>query len=124
MTGEKNEVGNTNLLSRIYTNNFMMDISNLQKQIYQNKIDKGFNVTDIGKEIILMTEELGELAKAYKNSDKKSASEINNKEEIIDAIGDLMVYCLGLCEMIGADSGEILEKIIEGNKIRKHTGQM
>ena len=49
----------------------MIDLYKLQKEIYQNKVDRGFNVTDVGKEIVLMTEELGELAKAYKSSDKK-----------------------------------------------------
>ena len=64
-----------------------------------------------------MVEELGELAKAYKNSNKKPAREINNKEEIVDAIGDLMVYCLGLCEMLGINSEEILKKIVEKIKL-------
>jgi len=102
----------------------MVDLSKLQKEIYQNKLNKGFNTTDIGKEIILMTEELGELARAYKNSDKKSAREISHKDKITDAIGDLMVYCLGLCEMLGVNSNEVLEKIIENNKKRTHTGHM
>ncbi|MBU4283522.1 MAG: hypothetical protein KJ968_00270 [Nanoarchaeota archaeon] len=102
----------------------MMDLSKLQKEIYQNKLDKGFNVIDIGKEIILMTEELGELARAYKNSDKKPAREISNKDEIIDSIADLMVYCLGLCEMLGVNSKEVLEKVVENNKKRAHTGHI
>ncbi|MBU1204352.1 MAG: hypothetical protein KKA61_02680 [Nanoarchaeota archaeon] len=102
----------------------MMDLSKLQKEIYQNKLDKGFNVIDIGKEIILMTEELGELARAYKNSDKKPAREISHKDEMIDAITDLMVYCLGLCEMLGVNSKEVLEKVVENNKKRAHTGHI
>ena len=101
-----------------------MNLSEIQKRIYQNKINRGFNVTDIGKEIILMTEELGELAKAYKNSNKKSAKEINNKDEILDAIGDLMIYCLGLYEMIGVDGEAILEKIIKSNENRSHSGHI
>ena len=101
-----------------------MELRQIQKEIYENKVKRGFNVTDVGKEIILMTEELGELAKAYKNSDKKSAREINKKEEIIDAIGDLMVYCLGLCEMLGVNSEDILKGIVENNKERIHTGQI
>ena len=64
------------------------------------------------------------MAKAYKNSNKKPAAEINNKEEIIDAIGDLMVYCLGLCSMIGVSGEEVLSKIIESNEKRIHTGHM
>ena len=101
-----------------------MTLSEIQKRIYQNKIRKGFNTTDIGKEIILMAEELGELAKAYKNSNKKSAKEINNKDEIIDATGDLMLYCLGLCEMIGVNGEDIIEKIIKNNEDRFHTGHI
>ncbi len=101
-----------------------MSLSELQKEIFRNKTDRGFNVTDVGKEIILMAEELGELARAYKNSDKKPAREINNRDSITDAIGDLMAYCLGLCEMLGVDSGEILKGIIENNRKREHTGQI
>lgn len=101
-----------------------MNLLELQKEIYQNKVNRGFNITDVGKEIILMAEELGELAKAYKNSDKKEAKEINNKNEMIDAVGDLMVYCLGLCEMFGVSGEEVLKKIIESNKNRTHTGQI
>ncbi|MFH0948957.1 MAG: hypothetical protein V1802_00545 [Candidatus Aenigmatarchaeota archaeon] len=101
-----------------------MDLYGLQKEIYQNKVSRGFNTTDIGKEIVLMVEELGELAKAYKNSDKKPPREINNKNEMADAIGDLMVYCLGLCEILSVNSEEILKNIIENNRKRTHTGHM
>jgi NTP pyrophosphatase (non-canonical NTP hydrolase) len=92
-----------------------MKIQELQKEIYQNKVNRGFNTTDVGKEIILMTEELGELAKAYKKE---------NKEELIDAIGDLMVYCLGLCEILKVDCEEVLKQIVENNKKREHKGYM
>lgn len=71
-----------------------------------------------------MTEELGELAKAYKNSDKKPAREISNKDEMVDAVGDLMIYCLGLCEMFGVNSEEVLEKIVKNNRKRSHTGRV
>ena len=101
-----------------------MELLTLQKEIYQNKVNRNFNVTDVGKEIILMTEELGELARAYKKSDKKDARNINNKEDIIDAVGDLMVYCLGLCEMLGVNSKDVLDKIIENNKNRTHSGHL
>ncbi|MFH1636860.1 MAG: hypothetical protein ABIB71_00370 [Candidatus Woesearchaeota archaeon] len=94
----------------------------LQKEIFQNKADKGFNVTEIDKEIVLMVEELGELAKAYKNSNKKPAKEVSNKEEIVYAVGDLMAYCLGLCEMLNVNSEEVIRKIVENNKTRNHTG--
>jgi len=88
-----------------------MDLQKIQKEIYQNKLNRGFNVKDIGKEIVLLTEELGELARAFR--DKK-------KEEMIDAIGDIMIYCLGLCEILGVNSEKVIQKIIEKNKTRTH----
>ncbi len=58
-----------------------------QQKVYQNKLNRNFNISNVGKEIILITEEFGELCDAHLT---------NNKPEIIDAIGDIMIYCLGL----------------------------
>ena len=49
----------------------MIDLHTLRRAIYEKKGNRGFNVTDVGKEIVLMVEELGELAHAYKGSDKR-----------------------------------------------------
>jgi hypothetical protein len=67
----------------------------LQQKIYDNKIKKNFNVNNVGKEVILMSEEFGELCDAYLT---------NNTLEIIDAIGDLMIYSLGLSAMFKLDA--------------------
>lgn len=92
-----------------------MNLNEMQKKVFENKVKRGFNTTDVGKEVILITEELGELAKAFRD---------NNKEEIADAIGDIMIYCLGLCEIVGVSAEELLQKIIENNKIREHRSQL
>jgi NTP pyrophosphatase (non-canonical NTP hydrolase) len=76
----------------------------LQQKVYENKLNKGFNVTSVNKEIVLMAEEFGELCDAYIT---------DNDAEIIDAIGDLMIYCLGLCAMLKADSDKIINKAAE-----------
>ncbi len=76
----------------------------LQKRVYENKVQRGFNLTDIGKEINLLAEESGELCDAILQ---------NNRADITDAIGDLMVYCFGLCEMFGFDSDiTIIQQIV------------
>ena len=36
-----------------------MDLKKLQKEIYQNKVDKGFNTTDVNKELCLLYGEVG-----------------------------------------------------------------
>ncbi len=53
------------LISEIFNGNEvieMVDLKKLQKEIYQNKVDKGFNVTDVNKEFCLI---YGEVAEAY-----------------------------------------------------------
>lgn len=45
----------------------MVDLKKLQKEIYQNKVDKGFNVTDVDKEFC----SYGEVAEAYEAWRKK-----------------------------------------------------
>ena len=46
----------------------MVDLKELQKEIYQNKVDKGFNVTNVNKEFCLI---YGEVAEAYEAWRKK-----------------------------------------------------
>jgi len=76
----------------------------LQQRIYENKLKRNFNVTDVGKEVILMTEEFGELCDAYLT---------NNRNEIVDAVGDLMVYCLGISAMFKWNADEVLNSKVE-----------
>ncbi len=44
----------------------MLDLPKLQKDIYTNKIAKGFNVTDMALEFSLTHEELSEAFHAYR----------------------------------------------------------
>lgn len=39
-----------------------MNLSEAQKAVYQNKVDKGFNIADVNKEFCLL---YGEVAEAY-----------------------------------------------------------
>jgi NTP pyrophosphatase (non-canonical NTP hydrolase) len=98
----------------------MIDLHELQKEIYDNKVRQHFNVTDVGKEIVFMVEELGELANAYKRSNRQPAPDISEKDDIVDAVGDLMVYCLGLCEMLQVNSEDVLQDIVAYNATRTY----
>jgi NTP pyrophosphatase (non-canonical NTP hydrolase) len=100
----------------------MIDLLDLQRAIYQNKVEHNFNVADVGKEIVFMVEELGELANAYKRSNKLPAPDISEKVDMVDAVGDIMVYCLGLCEMLQVNSEEVLKDIVANNTTRTYEG--
>lgn len=90
-----------------------LTIKELQKRIFDNKIKKGFNTTDISKEFLYLTEELGEAVKAYRK---------DNKDELAEEIVDLIIYSLGLLEMLEKDGYEEIIKKIEKNEKREYQG--
>ncbi len=92
-----------------------MTYSDFQQRIYENKVRRGFNVTDVEHEIVLMTEEFGELNDAYihkLNSEPGPQREISY-EKMVDAIGDLQVYNLGLASMFGWKADEVVNRKLE-----------
>ncbi len=88
----------------------MINLKKIQKEIYQNKLDKGFNVTDINKEFCLT---YGELSEAYEAWRKK-------KDDVGEEIVDVIIYLLGLSEILNIDLETELLKKIEKNKHRKY----
>ena len=75
----------------------MTDLKKLQKEIYQNKVNKGFNITDINKEFCLT---YGEVAEAYEAWRKK-------KDDLGEELADVAIYLLGLSEILNIDLEDI-----------------
>ena len=67
-----------------------LEVRNLQERIFKNKVEKGFNTTSIGKELLLITEELGEAVWAYRRESKGKLA-----EEVVDIIiyGLILLPC-------------------------------
>ena len=84
----------------------MVDLKILQKT-YQNKVDKGFNVTDVNKEICLT---YGEIAEAYEAWRKK-------KDDLGEELADVAIHLLGLSEILGVNlENEIQKKVYKNSK--------
>lgn len=88
----------------------MVDLKQIQKDVYQNKLNKGFNVTDVNKEFCLT---YGEVAEAYDAWRKK-------KDDLGEEIADVLIYLLGLSEILNIDLETELLKKIEKNKHREY----
>jgi pyrophosphatase len=88
----------------------MIDLKKLQKEVYQNKLDKGFNVTDINKEFCLT---YGEVAEAYESWRKK-------KGDVGEEIADVAIYLLGLSEMLNIDLEKEMLNKVNKNKHREY----
>lgn len=80
----------------------MIDLKQLQRQIYQNKVNKGFNVTNVHQEFCLTH---GELAEAY-------IAYCRKKNDFGEELADVAIYLLGLAEIMGIDlEQEIVKKV-------------
>ena len=87
-----------------------MDLNEVQKVVYKNKVDKGFNVTDINKEFCLL---YGEVAEAYESWRKK-------KDNLGEELADIAIYLLGISEILGIDLASEIENKIEVNNNREY----
>jgi NTP pyrophosphatase (non-canonical NTP hydrolase) len=91
-----------------------LSVRKIQKRIWKNKLDKGFNIKDIGKDFLGLTEELGEAIRAYRK---------NNKDELAEEISDIVIYSFGLYEILKKDAYTELIKKIEKNEKREYSGR-
>ena len=87
-----------------------MDLRIAQKAVYKNKIDKGFNVTDVNKEFCLL---YGEVAEAYEAWRKK-------QDDVGEELADVAIYLLGLSEILGIDLASEIEKKMIINQEREY----
>ncbi len=87
-----------------------MDLKSIQKEIYQNKVNKGFNVTDVNKEFCLT---YGEMAEAYEAWRK-------HKDDLGEELADVAIYLLGLSEILGIDLEDEIQKKVYKNSRREY----
>ena len=84
-----------------------MNLKQVQKEVWQNKLNKGFNTTNVEKEFCLL---YGEVAEAFDTYKKK-------KEDLNEELADIAIYLLGLSEMLGFDlEEEIMRKVSKNEK--------
>lgn len=82
----------------------------LQKEIYQNKVDHGFNITDVPLEFCLLYEEVGEAFEAWKKK----------RDSVGEELADVAIYLMGLAEILGVDLEDEIRRKVEINRRRKY----
>ncbi len=82
----------------------------LQKDVYRNKVDDGFNVTDVNLEFCYLYGELAEAHAAWRTRDQGLGEEL----------ADVAIYLLGLSEILGYDLDEEVRKKMAVNKKRRY----
>lgn len=88
----------------------MVDLNELQKEVMRNKLEKGFNTTDVALEFCRAHEELSE---AFSKFSK-------NQDGVAEEFADVAVFLLGMSEILGFDLEKELVRKVEINKNRKY----
>lgn len=88
----------------------MVSLDELQKKIYQNKVNKHFNLTNLHQEFCYL---YGEVAEAY-----DAWSKGMDKEDISLELADVAIYTLGLAEMLDISLEDAIQKKIAINEKR------
>jgi NTP pyrophosphatase (non-canonical NTP hydrolase) len=79
-----------------------VDIASVQRQAWDNKQAKGFNVSDVPLEFGFLTAEVGEAFTAWHKQ----------LPDFGEELADVMIYLAGLAQMTGIDlSGEVERKL-------------
>jgi NTP pyrophosphatase (non-canonical NTP hydrolase) len=85
----------------------MSDLKDIQKLIYNNKIEKGFNVTNVELEFCYTHGELAEAFEAYRKG----------LPSVGEELADVAIYLYGIAEILGVDlDDEIIKKISKNEK--------
>lgn len=88
----------------------MVNLKELQKEVMRNKLEKGFNTTDIASEFCRAYEELSE---AFSKHNK-------NQPGVAEEFADVMIFILGMSEILGYDLEKEVVRKIAINKNRKY----
>jgi NTP pyrophosphatase (non-canonical NTP hydrolase) len=88
----------------------MNELTNIQKIIYDNKVDKGFNTTNVELEFCLTSGELAEAFEAYR---KKLPT-------VGEELADVAIYLYGIAEILGFDLNKEILKKVDKNKNRTY----
>jgi len=88
----------------------MLNLKQIQKEIIANKLEKGFNTTDIHLEFGLT---YGELAEAFEAYTKKLP-------DLGEELADVAIYLFGLAELLEINLEEEILAKLEKNKKRKY----
>lgn len=80
-----------------------------QADVWQNKLAKGFNTTDVPYEFCLLTAEVGEAIDAWRHGDGVAAE-----------LADVALFAMGVAQMCGIDLGQAVTEKLDVNRGRQY----
>ena len=87
-----------------------MNLRNIQRQAWANKLAKGFNTTDVPLEFCLLTEEIGEAFSAWRKQ----------KDDYAGELADIAIFLVSIAAMTGVDLQDAVEAKLAQNAARTY----
>lgn len=87
-----------------------MKIKEMQERVWENKLNKGFNTTNIEKEFCLLYGEVSECFEAY----------LKKKDDLGEELADVAIYLMSISTMLGFDLGSEIENKMAINEKREY----
>lgn len=78
-------------------------LTKLQEYIWQMNIERGFNTEDASKKLVMLMEEVGELAKAIRKHVGMKFTDTTREQELREELADVQIVLLGLASMLNED---------------------
>ena len=78
-------------------------LSELQSYIQTMNIERGFNAEDPSKKLVLLVEEIGELARAIREVAGIKFTETTHTTNLKEELGDVQIVLLGLANILKID---------------------
>lgn len=78
-------------------------LKKLQARIWQMNKDRGLNTEDASKKLVMLMEEVGELAKAVRKATGMKFTSSTKQTELSEELADVMIVLLGLASMMDID---------------------
>ncbi len=93
-------------------------LKTLQAYIWQMNIDRGFNVEDPSKKLVMLMEEVGELAKAVRKVAGMKFTDSTKQTELKEELADVQIVLLGLASLLDVDMFEAVTAKEAKNRTR------
>ena len=75
----------------------------LQAYIWQKNIERNFNTKDASKKLVMLMEEVGELAKAVRKDVGLKFTKTTKVTDIREELADVQIVLLGLASLLNVD---------------------
>ena len=87
-----------------------MELREMQKRVYENKLKHGFNTSNVPLEFCLLEGELSEAFEAW----------IKKHDNLAEELADTAIYLMGLSQILGIDLQDEVEKKMKINESREY----